>query len=144
MNDSPIFHLAIPIKDVEVAKEFYAQGLGCQIGRANSLAVIFNFFGHQLVAHLTHQEIPPQQGIYPRHFGLVFQQESDWLTLWERVQEKGLAIYQPARVRFPDQLTEHSTFFLVDPFENLLEFKYYHHPEAIFGAKESNVIGDST
>ncbi len=144
MNDSPIFHLAIPIKDIEQAKEFYAQGLGCQIGRTSAQAVIFQFFGHQVVAHLTHQEMTPQKGIYPRHFGLVFQQESDWVTLWEQVQEKKLSVYEPARVRFQGELTEHSTFFLVDPFGNLLEFKYYRHPEAIFGATELNIIGDST
>jgi len=144
MSDFPLFHLAIPIKNIEQALEFYANGLGCPIGRANAQAIIFNFSGHQVVAHLTTGEIPPQKGIYPRHFGLVFPKESDWSALWQRVQEKGLAIYQSAKIRFPGELIEHSTFFLKDPFDNLLEFKYYRHPESIFGAQEITNIGDST
>ena len=144
MNTAPIFHLAIPIRDIEQAKKFYAEGLGCTIGRSNAQAIIFNFFGYQVVAHLTHEDVTPQKGIYPRHFGLVFPQESDWLALWQKVQANDLTIYQSARVRFKDELTEHGTFFVVDPFGNLLEFKYYRHPEAIFGAKDLSIIGDST
>jgi uncharacterized protein len=142
MKDFPIFHLAIPIKDIEQAKKFYAQGLGCGIGRANERAIIFHFAGHQLVGHLTPEELPTQHGVYPRHFGLIFERESDWSALWQRVQEKGLKVYQPARVRFQGELTEHGTFFLSDPFANLLEFKYYQHQEAIFGAQKNRKIGD--
>ena len=56
MEDSVIFHLAIPINDVAQAKYFYSKGLACSVGRENKNAVIFNFYGHQLVAHVT-QEI---------------------------------------------------------------------------------------
>ena len=62
MKDSFIFHLAIPINDVDKAKEFYNAALGCQIGRENSQAVIFKFYGHQLVAHVTKDELQTQKG----------------------------------------------------------------------------------
>ena len=143
MKDFPIFHLAIPIQNIEQAREFYAQGLGCQVGRSSEKAIIFNFCGHQLVAHLVEEELPRQKGIYPRHFGLVFAQKSDWSNLWQKIQAQGLNIYQPARTRFLGEVTEHSTFFLSDPFGNLLEFKYYTHNEAIFGAQNHFQVGDT-
>jgi extradiol dioxygenase family protein len=138
-----IFHLAFPVTDIEQAKAYYAHGLGCEIGRENAKSVILNLYGHQLVAHLTHDAVTPQKGIYPRHFGLVFTNESDWEQLCDRVQQKGLTFYQSPKRRFDGSLLEHRTFFLEDPFHNLMEFKYYAHPEAIFGAADYAQIGDT-
>jgi len=142
MSDHSVFHLAIPIGNIEKAKEFYGDGLGCQIGRSNQSAVIFNFNGHQLVTHLTNDEIFSQKGIYPRHFGLIFEEQSAWENLWERAQTRKLTIFQDLKIRFAGLITEHGTFFLLDPFHNVLEFKYYRHKEAIFGAKDYLKIGD--
>ncbi|MBZ8179804.1 VOC family protein [Oscillatoria salina] len=142
MNDRIIFHLAIPINDVAKAKIYYVDGLGCSVGRENDRAVIFQFYGHQVVAHMTKEPLTPQQGIYPRHFGLIFPEEKYWSELLARAKQKGLAFYQEPKLRFPNQLTEHKTFFLVDPFENLMEFKYYRHSEAIFAGREVVEIGD--
>jgi extradiol dioxygenase family protein len=139
---SPIFHLAFPITNVTQAKAFYAEGLGCEVGRENANSVILNLYGHQLVGHVTSQPPEPQRGIYPRHFGLVFTTESDWEALLNRAMEKGLSFYQAPKWRFPGELLEHRTFFLIDPFNNLLEFKFYCHPEAIFGASTHAQIGD--
>ncbi len=137
-----IFHLAIPINDLAKAKAFYADCLGCEIGRESIHAVIFNFYGHQVVAHMTKEPLQPQKGVYPRHFGLIFPQETDWENLLAKAQEMDLKFYQAAKHRFPGQLTEHRTFFLADPFHNLLEFKFYRHYEAIFGGRELAEIGD--
>lgn len=136
------FHLAFPIRTIAEAKTFYVEGLGCQIGRESSQSVILNLYGHQLVAHVTDDPLPQQNGIYPRHFGLIFEAEADWQALLDRAQQQGLQFYQEPKRRFPGQLLEHRTFFLVDPSQNLLEFKYYCHPEAIFGAREFTAIGD--
>ena len=46
------FHLAIPVHDLEIAREFYGDILGCSTGRESENWIDFNFFGHQLVAHL--------------------------------------------------------------------------------------------
>lgn len=137
-----LFHLAFPISDVEQAKEYYGNGLGCKIGRESRNAVILNLYGHQLVAHLTKEPLTPQKGIYPRHFGLVFTSEADWEALRDRVEQHQLSFYDEPRLRFPGELTEHRTFFLQDPFYNLMEFKFYRHSEAIFGGHEYAQIGD--
>lgn len=142
MLNSALFHLAFPVTDIPKAKIFYAEGLGCEVGRETRHAVILNLYGHQLVAHLTHELLPVQKGIYPRHFGLIFNQESDWEALLARAQAYALNFYEEPKLRFPGQITEHRTFFLQDPFSNLLEFKYYRYPEAIFGGQEFTKIGD--
>jgi extradiol dioxygenase family protein len=140
--DNIIFHLAIPITDIDSAKKFYRDILGAKVGRENKQAVIFNFYGHQLVGHITKEELVVPKSIYPRHFGLIFIDESDWDNLLSRCREHNLSFYQPARLRFPAEITEHKTFFLQDPFYNILEFKFYRHYEAIFGANQFSEIGD--
>lgn len=144
MNQSPIFHLAIPINNIEQAKQFYQTGLGCEVGRENRNAVIFNFYGHQVVAHVTTEDLTPAKSIYPRHFGLIFQQESDWESLLQRAKNQDLTFYQKPKMRFAGLLTEHLTFFIEDPFYNILEFKFYRHFEAIFGQTNTTEIGDRT
>jgi hypothetical protein len=140
--DKFIFHLAFPIANIPESKQFYVSGLGCTIGRETANSIILNLYGHQLVGHVTHP-IESQSGIYPRHFGIVFTNLADWETSRDRARSQSLTFYQQPKHRFPGEITEHRTFFLVDPFGNLLEFKYYAHPEAIFGAREFDRIGDS-
>ncbi len=139
-----IFHLAFPIENISDTKKFYIDGLGCIAGRETNSSIILNLYEHQLVAHITKEQLPIQTGIYPRHFGIVFTTLTDWQALLDRSIAQELKFYQSAKHRFPGEITEHRTFFLIDPFANLLEFKYYTHPEAIFGAWEFTQIGDAT
>jgi uncharacterized protein len=137
-----LFHLAFPIHDIDAAKRFYVDGLGCTLGRESGRAVTFGLAGHQLVAHVVDLAHESQQGIYPRHFGLVFLSKSQWQALAERANRNGLPFYQQPRVRFPGTRIEHRTFFLQDPSQNLLEFKHYTHESAIFGERAFPEIGD--
>mgnify|MGYP005864168109 CR=1 FL=1 len=137
-----IFHLAIPINNIEKAKKFYGEVLGSSIGRQNQHAIIFNFYGHQLVGHTTKESLIPPVSIYPRHFGIIFKLESDWENLLKRCHEQNISLYQQPKLRFKGEITEHKTFFLQDPFYNILELKFYNNYEAIFGANEYTIIGD--
>jgi uncharacterized protein len=137
-----LFHLAFPVTNIPETKAYYCQGLGCTAGRENAQSVILNLYGHQLVAHVSHEPLTSQRGIYPRHFGLVFTALSDWEALLERAKQKQLQFYQEEKLRFPDTSLEHRTFFLEDPFHNLMEFKFYSHSTAIFGDRQFNQIGD--
>ena len=138
-----IFHLSIPVKDIESTKEFYAQGLGCEVGRQSSIAITLNFGGHQIVTHVTEELGPPQQSIYPRHFGLICQTEEEWTEQRDRARSNRLIFFREPRRRFPDTPLEHLTFFLEDPSKNLLEFKYYFNANAIFGEQTFPHIGDN-
>jgi uncharacterized protein len=140
--DQPLFHLAFPVSNLLQTKTFYVEGLGCQAGRESAHALILNLYGHQLVAHVTTEPLKPQRGVYPRHFGLVFRVNADWDRLLLRARQYQLAFYQEPKHRFEGSPLEHRTFFLEDPFYNLLEFKYYCTPEAIFGEQGYPLIGD--
>ncbi len=137
-----LFHLAFPVTDLAATKQFYVEGLGCELGRESESAVTLGLAGHQLVAQLTSQKLERQQGIYPRHFGLVFTSEKDWQALVERAKAKGLKFYQEPRRRYLGTKIEHLTFFLEDPSHNLLEFKHYAHDTAIFGERDFAEVGD--
>ena len=139
-----IFHLAFPIHDIETTLQFYVDGLGCTIGRRSAHAITLGLAGHQLVAHLVPDQPTKQQGIYPRHFRLVFLSQEEWQALVDRTRARDLRFYQQPRVRFPGTRIEHRTFFLEDPSHNLLEFKHYTHESAIFGEQDHGQVGDSS
>lgn len=138
-----LFHLAFPVHDLAATKQFYVEGLGCTLGRESASAITLELAGNQLIGHLEPDEAPVQRGIYPRHFGLVFLDQSDWEYLAERARQQNLRFYQQPRVRFPGTRIEHRTFFLEDPSRNLLEFKQYTHESAIFGERDISAVGDS-
>lgn len=137
-----LFHLAFPVTDLAQTKTFYGEGLGCEFGRENQYSLVLNLYGHQIVAHLTKETLTPQKTIYPRHFGLIFTAAADWEALLARAKRQNLPFREEPFLRFADLLIEHRTFFLEDPFHNLLEFKLYRYPEAIFGGREYAQVGD--
>ena len=137
-----LFHLAFPVHDLQAAKRFYVDGLGCTLGRESASSAALELAGHQLVAQLTSQRLEPQKGIYPRHFGLIFIDEPDWHELAHRAKAKGLPFYQEPRRRYVGTRIEHQTFFLEDPSHNLLEFKHYTYETAIFGERQYAEVGD--
>ncbi len=139
---SVLFHLAFPVTDIAQTKAFYVDGLGCGLGRETSQAVILDLYGHQLVGHRVDEPLVPQTGVYPRHFGLVFSDRADWEALLTRIRQQQIALYQSPKHRFAGTLLDHETFFLSDPFKNLMEFKVYAHAEAIFGGRDTAQIGD--
>ena len=140
--NQPIFHLAFPVSNIPDTKAYYIDGLGCIPGRETPHALILNLYGHQLVAHVTQDILTPQKAIYPRHFGLIFSQETDWQQLLIRAKNKDLKFREEPKNRLTNSPLEHHTFFLEDPFYNLIEFKYYPYPEAIFGSTKYDKIGD--
>lgn len=137
----PLFHLAFPVHDLEAAKEFYL-ALGCKAGRASDYSAIFQLGEHQIVAQLSPEKPRRQRGIYPRHFGLIFGSLKEWQALEKRARRRGLAFYQEPKLRFAETPLEHRTFFLEDPSLNILEFKFYSHPAAIFGKSRTKKVGD--
>jgi extradiol dioxygenase family protein len=140
---APCFHLSIPSADLAITERWYGQGLGCEVGRRSEHALILNLGGHQLVAQLTPAGAEgPQRGIYPRHFGLVFDTLPAWEALRDRARGAGLRFGVDPKVRFPGEVLEHHTFFLIDPDHHWLEFKHYSHGEAVFGCQERQTVGD--
>jgi extradiol dioxygenase family protein len=126
------FHLAIPARDLDEAGRFYNRLLGCQIARQYPDRITFNFFGDQLVCHLSPDEPRREPTLYPRHFGVTFRAEQDFRDLLRLVELRKVPVFQPVRRRFEGTVEEHSTVVLRDPTGNLLEFKHYDDPRMIY------------
>jgi len=120
-----VFHLAIPCKNLDETVEFYEK-LGCELARRYDDRVTFNFFGDQLVCHLSPENIDHSPKMYPRHFGITFIDKEEFNDLLNAAREENLSFFQEPMIRFKGMQEEHETFFLIDPANNLLEFKYYH------------------
>lgn len=139
----PRFHLSIPSADLEATARWYVDGLGCRAGRRSEHALILDLGGHQLVAQRTPPSPePPQAGIYPRHFGLVFELFSAWDALRDRARQAGLRFGVEPRCRYPGEPLEHHSFFLIDPDHNWLEFKHYRDGAAVLGCTHLAQVGD--
>jgi extradiol dioxygenase family protein len=134
----PPFHLAFPVHDLHAARAFYGGLLGCPEGRSADEWIDFDFFGHQIVAHLDPAMEPrahtnPVDGhdVPVPHFGAVLGME-EWRKLADRLQEGGTAFVIEPGVRFAGQAGEQATMFFLDPSGNAIEIKAMRDPEALF------------
>lgn len=135
---SPPFHLAFPVADLAATRAFYADLLGCRVGRTSDRWIDFDFFGHQLSAHLAPGALGdattnPVDGddVPVRHFGAVLAWD-DWHALAARLEAQGVAFRIRPHVRFQGQVGEQATFFVLDPSGNALEFKAFKDPARLF------------
>ena len=135
MSTLPIFHLAFPIKDIESTLDFYRDKLGFPIDLIEKHRCIINFFGHQVVAHVSKKNVPEKVEMYPRHFGIITDDEMQFERLLERAKKTKLSFFQEPFTRFAGTPRAHRSFFLKDPSNNLLEFKWYQNKDLLFKAQ---------
>jgi len=122
-----VFHLAVPCNDLDEAYEYYVKGLGCRLARRYDDRITLDFFGDQLVCHKYPKKTTKDDDVemYPRHSGITFCEKKHFDDLIKLVDTRGLKYYKKQFIRFKGTAEEHITFFLIDPSNNLLEFKYY-------------------
>ena len=132
------FHLAFPINDIKETKSFYKKILGCKIGREDVKWVDFDFFGHQLSAHVKPNELKNTKknavdgkDVPVRHFGVILEWEA-WHSLSEKLKENNISFIIEPYIRFEGEIGEQATMFFLDPSGNALEFKSFKDPEQIF------------
>ncbi|MGH9077877.1 MAG: VOC family protein [Acidimicrobiales bacterium] len=131
MRDSgDAFHLAIPARDLGQAEHFYVTQLGCHLARRYADRITLDFFGDQVVCHLS-DKVEPSPELYPRHFGVTFRRREDFDSVLACAQTRDMAFFHPCQPRFTGSVEEHLTFVLVDPSGNLVEFKHYRDPRMI-------------
>ena len=119
-----VFHLAIPADDLDAAFSFYVGGLGCRLARRYDDRITLDFFGDQLVCHLS-ELIDEDPDLYPRHFGVTFARREDFEALCSLVERRNLPVFRKTATRFEGMPEEHLTLVLQDPSNNLIEFKHY-------------------
>ena len=133
-----VFHLAYTVNDLDSARSFYGEILGCEEGRSTETWVDFNFFGNQLSLHLgevvkrskTSSKVDDISVPMP-HFGCVLDWDS-FHDLADKLQSAGIQFIIEPTNRFEGMPGEQATMFFEDPFQNALEFKAYQNPSEVF------------
>jgi extradiol dioxygenase family protein len=127
------FHVAVPVYDLQAARLFYRDVLGCEEGRSSDTWVDFDLYGHQFVIHWKPR--PPQEsGLHSNpvdghdvpvpHYGVVLEW-ADWETLERRLREQSIKFVIEPYIRFKGLPGEQATMFFLDPSGNALEFKAF-------------------
>jgi extradiol dioxygenase family protein len=132
-NPAPLspFHVAFPVHDIALARQFYGDLLGCPEGRSADDWVDFNFYGHQIVAHLAPAETGAAlrnavdgHGVPVRHFGIVLP-TAEWDSLAARLKSRGVEFVIEPYIRFKGEPGEQATMFFLDPSGNAVEVKAF-------------------
>jgi extradiol dioxygenase family protein len=131
MGGLPLFHLAFPVTSLDKARAFYGGLLGCAEGRSAPDWVDFDFYGHQIVAHLAPAEAGHRgtnavdgDDVPVRHFGAILPMR-EWEQLAAKLKAAGQTFIIDPHVRFEGEAGEQATMFLLDPCGNALEFKAF-------------------
>jgi hypothetical protein len=139
MNNQPLFHLAFPVTDLDEARDFYCNKLGCSTGRESKRWIDFDFFGHQIVAHLVEAKDHLQATanavdghvVPASHFGVIL----DWQVFEDfvaKLMRTKIEFVIDPYLRFKGRQGEQATLFIRDPSNNYLEFKAFRDIEMLF------------
>lgn len=134
------FHIAFPVDDLDAARRFYGELLGCREGRSSDRWIDFDLYGHQIVAHRVDAPLGQKGGnpvdghdVPVPHFGVVLTPD-DWEALAARLKGEGIQFVIEPHTRFKGEIGEQSTMFLLDPAGNALEFKAFADMDRLFAA----------
>ena len=131
------FHLAFPVRDLEEARAFYLETIGCKQGRETHNHIDFDMFGHHVVAHLVADEPRAAASEFDGHevpvphFGLNLER-AQWQQLADRLKRSRCRFREYPHARLVGQVGEHDTLFVHDPSGNALEFKSFRDPSQVF------------
>ena len=124
------FHLAIPVSNLEKSVIYYRDTLGLKEGRSSSKWADFDFFGHQLVCHVSDSineqitnpvdcvEVPVT------HFGVVLSIE-EFEEFLSKIDGKDIDFIIKPTIRFKGEIGEQRTMFFRDPSGNAIEVKAF-------------------
>jgi hypothetical protein len=126
------------VHDLAAARRFYGGLLGCAEGRSSDRWVDFDFYGHQIVAHLGSSDAGerasnPVDGhdVPIPHFGVILEWGA-WHRLAARLKSEGIRFIIEPGIRFQGQVGEQATMFFLDPSGNALEFKSFRDVGQVF------------
>lgn len=132
-----LFHLAIPVSDLDRANDFYVNMLGCSKGRSSTKWIDFNFYGHQLVCHEVKKSVNKNSNdvdgnnVPVPHFGIILGWDQ-FQNLSANLQSKNINFIIEPTIRFKGKVGEQAIMFLKDPSDNAIEFKSFRNNDEIF------------
>ena len=134
-----LFHLAYHVKDLNKARSFYGDLLGCKEGRSTDTWVDFDFFGHQISLHLGEPFETTNTGkvgdhmVPMPHLGVVLQMD-DWQALADRLLASGMEFVLKPQTRFEGEPGEQATMFFLDPSGNPIEVKGFKDFDSLYAS----------
>jgi len=133
-----MFHLSIPVSDLDRARAFYVDLLGCRVGREGERRIDIDFFGHHVVAHLAQEEAEQAVqrfhsdgvDVSVRHFGAIVT-EGEWQRLRARLEDAGVAFTMAPQTIRAGTVEEQRIMMMPDGCGNVVELKSIP-PERVF------------
>ena len=134
------FHVAVPAYDLEEARKFYREVLGCGEGRSDTNWTELGLYVHQLVIQLkpspeaeAKHHVNPGDGhdVPVPHFGVGLDWD-DWHVLEKRLRDHQIKFIIEPYIRFKGMPGEQATMFFLDPSGNALEFKSFQDISQLF------------
>lgn len=132
-----LFHLAYNVRNLNTARAFYRDVLGCKEGRSTETWVDFDFFGHQISLHLGEPFKTADTGkvgdhmVPMPHLGAILELP-DWKALSERLKSAETSFVIEPQVRFEGQPGEQWTMFFRDPCGNPIEIKGFKSLDSVY------------
>ena len=133
------FHLAIPVSNLEESVAYYRDTLGLREGRSSNKWADFDFFGHQLVCHVSdsinEQITNPVDGeeVPVPHFGVVLSIE-EFEEFLLQINDKNIDFIIKPTIRFKGEIGEQRTMFFKDPSGNAIEIKAFKDMSNLFSS----------
>ena len=125
------FHLAVPCGDLETAKKFYNEALGCRLDNSAQEWADVDFWGNELTLHQSkpresdslerHRHSVDMGDVIVPHLGIHLP-----LDEYQRVKSNvasTVGFVDEPYIRFEDTDYQQETFFVEDPNYNVLEIK---------------------
>lgn len=133
-----VFHIAFATADMERAKAFYGDLLGCPRGRESQAWADFDFFGHQMSIHFIGSKVRkprnyynPNSHIPANHFGVILSWK-DWHEMEQKLRQARINFLVEPQLAFAGEVGEQKTMFIQDPDGNAIEFKTFEDASRIF------------
>jgi uncharacterized protein len=120
----PILHLSIPVRDLDEARQFYVDVLGCAAARARESYQDVWFYGMQITLQERPEETEGWQAGSVRHFGVTLDR-GDFGALTTRLVEAAVPWISPVSTDDAGKPTEQTKAKVVDPSGNVTEVKTY-------------------
>lgn len=127
----PILHLSLPIRDLDESRDFYANALGCEIGRVRDGWIDVWFHGMQLTLHVEPDQVLPLDPKSVRHFGITLGAD-ELAALFTRLEARPTQWLKRPTTDYAGTPREQTKAMIADPSGNAIEIKTYADPAAAF------------
>jgi len=147
-NTTPtLFHFSFAVDNLDQARKFYGEVLGCPEGRKLPGRADFNFFGHHLVAHLAPEQTVGVSGrklgtagkTPIRHFGAIMAL-ADFKQTLERLKTHGVDFLNAPEVTQKGTVREQMLMTVLDGCGNAIEFKGLARPTDVYKVEEQKAL----